>query len=171
MLKRLNISTTDTSNLVKKTDYNTRISETEIKITTDHGKYINTQEFNKLISEDFAARLAQANLASKNDNFVKKTDFDNKLISFNKRINSNKSKHVLVEIELNKLSKKVEAISTKGLKKDLINGYKILNRAKYFSLGILQNYLIFLSAEKYFRFFTNTSQVLFKRFKNRFHIK
>ena len=56
------------SNLVKKDKYNTkmRMSEIESKITTDHdnGKYINTQELNKLISEKFAARLKQGNLAS-----------------------------------------------------------------------------------------------------------
>ena len=55
----------------------------KLKITTycDYDKYITTQEFNKLTAGDFTARLAQANLASKNDiaNFVKKTDFDNKL--------------------------------------------------------------------------------------------
>ena len=46
----------------------------------DHDKYITTQEFNKLTSENFTARLKQANLGSKNDiaNFVKKTDFENK---------------------------------------------------------------------------------------------
>ena len=37
--------------------------------------------------------------------------------------------------------KKLKAISTKGLTKDLINKYNILNEAKYFSPGILQNYL------------------------------
>ena len=44
-------------------------------------KYVTTQEFNKLISGNFTARLAQANLASKNDTatFVKKTDFDDEL--------------------------------------------------------------------------------------------
>ena len=50
------------------------------KKNTDHDqpKYITTQEFNKLTSEKFAARLAQANLTSKNviAYFVKKTDFD-----------------------------------------------------------------------------------------------
>ena len=66
---------------------------------------------------------------------------------------------MLAENELNELSKKGEAILTKGSTKDLINGYKILNGAKYFSSGILQNYLIFLSTKKYFRFLTNTSQV------------
>ena len=43
------------SNLVKKTDNNTKISETENKITTDHyhDKYITTQEFNKLTAKNF----------------------------------------------------------------------------------------------------------------------
>ena len=38
-----------------------------------HDKYITTQEFNKLTVENFAARLKQANLASKNDiaDFIK----------------------------------------------------------------------------------------------------
>ena len=36
---------------------------------------------------------------------------------------------------------------TKGLTKDLINEYKILNGAKYFSLGRFQNYLVFLPAK------------------------
>ena len=57
------------------------------------------------------------------NNFVNYTDFDNKLLSFNKRINSNKTKHLRVENESNQLPKKVEAISTKGLRKDLINIY------------------------------------------------
>ena len=41
-------------------------------------------------------------------NVVNKTDFDNKLLSFNKRIKSNKTKHVPFENELNELSKKLE---------------------------------------------------------------
>ena len=52
--------------------------------------------------------------------------------------------------ELNELSEKVKAISTKWLTKDLINGNKILNDTKYFSLGILQNYFVLIPAEKYF---------------------
>ena len=64
------------SNLVKKTDYNTKINELEKKIT-DHknDRYITTPEFNKLTTENFAGRLAQANL-------ITKTDFDGKLSSF-----------------------------------------------------------------------------------------
>ena len=43
----INISTTDTSDLVKKTDYNTKISEIENKINDhDHVKYITAQELN-----------------------------------------------------------------------------------------------------------------------------
>ena len=91
---------------VKKTDCNTEFSEIDIKVTTDHTKYT-TEEFNKLTSKNFAARLAQANLASKNGiaNFLKETDFDNKLISFNERTILDKSKHVL---ELNDPSNKLK---------------------------------------------------------------
>ena len=62
----------------------------------DYDKYITTSEFNDLTGKSFAARLAQAN-------FVAKTDFDTKLICLNKKINSNKTKHVLVENKLEKL--------------------------------------------------------------------
>ena len=66
------------SNLVKKTEYNTKISEIENKITTDHDhdKYITTQELIKLTAENFAVRLAQANLASKSGIDLKKTDLN-----------------------------------------------------------------------------------------------
>ena len=59
------------SNLVTKTDYDTKTKEIEKKIN-DHKyeKYITTPEFNKLTAENFATRLAQENL-------VRKTDFDN----------------------------------------------------------------------------------------------
>ena len=72
LVKRVNnTNTTDTSDLVKKTDYDTKTNE----ITNhDHDEYITTQEFNKLTSDNFAAKLAQANVASKNNtvNFIKK---------------------------------------------------------------------------------------------------
>ena len=53
----------------KKTDYDTKIGEIDKKIINhDHNnKGITTQEFNKLKSENFAARLKQANLAIKFD--------------------------------------------------------------------------------------------------------
>ena len=63
------------SNLVKKTDYKTKINETEKKLTGHyHNEYITTPELNKLTSENFSARLALVNLARKSDiaNFLKK---------------------------------------------------------------------------------------------------
>ena len=90
MVKNVNvIQTSDPSNLGKKTDFNTNFNEIEKKITDhDHDEYITTQEFNKLIAEKFAARLAQANLASKNyiAVLVKMTGFDNKLKKLNKKL-------------------------------------------------------------------------------------
>ena len=44
------------SNLVKKTDYNTKISEIENKVSDhDHDKCITISEFNKLTTENFKA--------------------------------------------------------------------------------------------------------------------
>ena len=74
------------SSLVKKIDYNAKISEIEKKVTgNNHDKCITTSECNSLTVKKIAARLAQANL-------VIKRDFDTKLISLNKKINSNKKK-------------------------------------------------------------------------------
>ena len=86
-------------------------------------KYITTPEFNRFLAENCAARSAQPNLSSKSniDTFVKKTDFHDKLKNLDNKITSNKTKHVLVENELNKLSEKVKAISAKRLTKDLVN--------------------------------------------------
>ena len=55
-----------------------------------------------MLAENVAARLPEANLVSENDtaNFVSKTDFDGKLKQLNKKVTSNKTKHVLVENEL-----------------------------------------------------------------------
>ena len=63
----------------------------------NHDKYSTTPEFNKLAPENFAARLAQVNLASKSDiaNFAKNTDFDDKLKDLNKNVTSNKTKHLV----------------------------------------------------------------------------
>ena len=75
-------------------------------------------------------------------NLIIKTDFDDKLKNLNKNLSWNKTKHVLVENELNELSEKVKAISTKGLTKDLLHKFNIFNGSKYFCLGI--NYLVFI---------------------------
>ena len=71
----------DVSNLVKETDYDTKILDIEKKIADhDHNKYITTSEFNTLTTENFKARLAQTNL-------VTNAYFDDKLKSLNKKIN------------------------------------------------------------------------------------
>ena len=79
----------DTSSLVTANVVNTKISEVENKIPR-HAKYITTQEFNKLTAENFALKLKQANLVSK-------TDLNNKLISFDRKISSNKTKYLEVQ--------------------------------------------------------------------------
>ena len=75
-----------------------KIREVESKIR-NCDKYIATPKFNKLRAESFVARLKQADL-------VTKTDFDNKLTSFNRRITSNKTKHLEYEKKLNNLNDK-----------------------------------------------------------------
>ena len=78
------------SNLVKKTDYDTKVGEIEKKLTDHkHDEYITTPEFNKL-------KLAQADLGTK-------TDFVNKLSSLTRKIVSNKTNHLVIENELKKL--------------------------------------------------------------------
>ena len=73
----------------------------------DHDEYSTTPEF-KLTAEKLTARLKQANLASKTDiaNFIKKRQ----ILIIKQDVTSNKN-------ELNKLLKKVKAISTKKLRK------------------------------------------------------
>ena len=73
------------STLVKKTDYNAKVTELESKLNNhNHNKYIDTPGFNKLASDVFNARLAQVNL-------ITKTDFDANLSRINKEIIENKS--------------------------------------------------------------------------------
>ena len=76
------------------------------------------------------------------------TGFDNRL----KDASSNKN-------ELNELLKKVKALSTRGLTNNLMNEFSILNGAKYFSLGIFENYLVFISAKKYIKYFSGTTRI------------
>ena len=60
---------------------------------------------------------------------------------------------------MNELSEKIKAISTKGLTKYLINEYKILNGAKYFSSGIFQNYSAFIPPKKYIKYSSGTTWI------------
>ena len=62
----------------------------------DHDKFITIPEFNNLAAAVFDIRLNRASL-------VAKTDFDDKLKILNQKINSNKTKNLLVENDLKKL--------------------------------------------------------------------
>ena len=76
--------------LVKKTDYNTKITDIENKLNNhNHVRYVATSEFNTLAANVFNARLAQPNL-----------DLDAKLSSLNKKITANKTKHFLNDNDL-----------------------------------------------------------------------
>ena len=133
------------SNLVKKTDYNTTITEIENKLNNhNHYKYIDTPEFHKLAVGIFNARSAQANLIKK------KTDFDAKLSCLNRKITQNKTKHLLVENELNKL-------------KTFDSSYFI--GKNHFDEDGTQNYLVFQLLSKYFKLITNTLSILSWQFK------
>ena len=125
-------------NWLKKTDYNTKVTWIENKLT-NHGKYIDTREFNKLAADVFNARIAQAKL-------IAKTDFDAKLSSLNKKITSNKTNHLLVENELNKL-------------KTFDLSYFI--GKSHFEEDGTQNYLVFQPKIRYFKVntITNTDYV------------
>ena len=81
----------DVNNLVKQTSIMQNLLKLKKKVTDhDHDKYITTSEFDILKAKSFAARLAQSNL-------VPKTDIDIELISLNKKIDTSKRKHLLVE--------------------------------------------------------------------------
>ena len=113
------------TNLIKKTDCNTKVTEIEKKLADD---YITTSKFNKLASDIFNARLAQANI-------ITKTDFDAKLSSLNRKITKTKSDHFLVQNELNKL-------------KTVDFGYFI--GKSHFEEDVTQNYLVFQPLKKVF---------------------
>ena len=109
--------------LVKKTDYNTKITDVEnILNNHNHDKYVATSKFNTLAANVFNARLAQANL-------ITKTDFDAMFSILNRKITPNKTKHFLNDNDLSYYRGK-----------------------QYFDEGSgKQNYLVFLPIGKYFK--------------------
>ena len=79
--------------MVKKTDYDTKVTEIENKLNNhNHDKYITTTEFNTLTIDIFNARLSQADL-------VTKTSFDNTVSSLNSKIVEYKKKMRLVKMK------------------------------------------------------------------------
>ena len=100
---------------------------------------------------------------------IKKRDFNEKLSNINNKSVSNKTKqidaykkltdHIASYTKLiNDLSREVRLISTKGLTKDLINAYSILNGTKYFAEDESQNYLVFQPVFNYFKRLSNDSR-------------
>ena len=123
------------------TDYNTKVTEIENKlIDHNHDKYIDTQGFNKLAANVFNGRVAQAKL-------ITKTEFDSKLSSLNRKITSNKTKHLLVENELNKI-------------KTFDSSY--FTGKSHFEEDGVQNCLVFQPTVMYFKVntITNTDYIL-----------
>ena len=82
--------------------------------------------------------IAQAKL-------ITKTEFDSKLSNLNKKITLNKSKHFLVENELNKLK--------------TFDSSHFIGKS-HFDVDGTQNYLVFQPLNKYFKLITNTLSIL-----------
>ena len=123
---------------LKKTDYNTKVTEIENKLNNNnHDKHIDTSKFNTLASNVFNARLAQAYL-------ITKTDLDAKLSSLNEKTTQNKSKHLLIENELNKL---------KTFDSDYLIG------KSHFGEERTQNYSVFQPMHRCFKTVTNTDYI------------
>ena len=76
-----------------------------------------------LTADNFAARLTQSNLASKNyiADFVREEDFDQKLKKNNKIFFSNKTKYLQDKKDLNNLSEKFKLLSYNFLPQCLIH--------------------------------------------------
>ena len=100
-------------------------------------------KFNKLTTENFTARLAQANI-------VIKTDFDAQLVILNKKFNSGKTKGLLVK---NKL-KKLQAFDSSFFRSKIL-----------FEEDCTQNYLVFESIRKYLKKISNTNNTSERRSK------
>ena len=110
------------SGLVKKTEYNTKITDIENKLNNhNHDKYVASSELNTLVTNVFNARLARAHL-------ITKTDIDAKLTSLNKKITANKTKHFLNDNDMS-----------------YYRGKQYLDEG-----SSKQNYLVFLPLGKYF---------------------
>ena len=115
----------------KKTDYDTKITEIEKKLTNNnHDKYIATPEFNTLTANVFDARLAQANL-------ITKIDFNAKLSSLNR-------KQLLVENELQKLK---------------TFDWSYFRGKSHFEEDGTQNYSVFQPVQRYFKVIANAKYI------------
>ena len=125
----------DVRGLVTKANYNTKIIESKTN-NRNHDKYITTTEFNNL-----AAGV-----------LVTKSDFDTKHQELNKKNNSNKTKHLLVETELKKLEK-FDAAYFRG--------------KNYFDDDGVQNYLVSQPRYRYFKTFTENNFIFISSWESK----
>ena len=124
--------------LLKKTEYDTKVTEIENKLNNhNHDKYITTPEFNSLAADVFNTRLSRVNL-------VTKTDFYAKLSSFNRKITENKTKHLLVQNKFNNL---------KTFDSSFFIG------KSHFKEDGTQNYLVFEPLNKYLKIIVNRKYI------------
>ena len=121
----------DVSSLLKKTDYNTKISDIEKKIIDrNHDKYITTPKCNTMAADVFNARLAAQT------DLIRKPEFAFKLKGISDRVTKNKTKHLLVENEI-KILQKFDAAYFCG--------------QSHFEVDGTQKYLVFQPIYRYFR--------------------
>ena len=85
----------------------------------------------------FNARIAQANL-------ITKTDFDAKLSGLNRKVTLNKTKHLLIENELNKLT--------------TFDSSCFIGKSHFEEDGT-QSYLVFQLLNKYFKVIASTNYI------------
>ena len=139
---------------LKKTDFNTKITEVEGKIPTISGlatKSALAAVENKIPDISSLAKTSALTTVENKihdiTGLITKTDFDAKLKAISDRVTKNKSKHLLVENELKRL--KAPDLSYFGGK-------------SYFDADDgTQNLIVFQPARKYFKTFKNTALILF----------
>ena len=118
--------------MVKKTDFDSKIIEVEGKIL-NVSSLITKSNFNAKITE-IEGKIPDVT------SLITKTDFDAELKKISERFASSKSKHLLVENELEKLRK---SDSSYFRVKDFLEG----------------NYLVFKPMNKYFKNISNTQSI------------
>ena len=89
--------------MIKKTNYDTKISKIEKKCTDhNHDRDFIRSELDNLAAGVFNARLAQANVMTKTDFKLSSLNRKDKLLSLNRKITSNNTKHLVAKNEFKK---------------------------------------------------------------------
>ena len=121
--------------MVKKTNYNTKITEIKKTLTDqNHDKHITPPYFNALAADSFNERLAHANV-------ITKTDFDAKLSSFSRKITANKTKIFYVKNDLHK--------------SEIFDSIYFIGKS-HFKEDDTRNYLVFQPISRYSKVIANT---------------